>query len=74
MTDPDDGIVAGTEECDDANTDAGDGCADNIVEDGFSCIDEPSVCSTACGDMVVAGSEACDDGGNELNDGCDSTC
>lgn len=33
-----DGIVRGTEECDDGNTESGDGCSSNCTkEDGFGC-------------------------------------
>jgi cysteine-rich repeat protein len=42
-----DGIVHDTlEECDDGNTNPGDGCHDGKVEEGYSCEGSPSVCST----------------------------
>lgn len=56
-----DGVVAGSETCDDGNTASGDGCGASCrVEDGWTCSGEPSVCETQCGDGVARGSEACD--------------
>lgn len=70
-----DGAVDGDETCDDGNDDAGDGCSDVcVVEPGWSCSGEPSVCASNCGDGVVGPTEACDDGGNEPQDGCSATC
>ena len=41
-----DGFIVGTETCDDGNADPGDGCsAQCIVEEGFVCEGEPSVCT-----------------------------
>jgi cysteine-rich repeat protein len=43
-----DGAVGGIEECDDANTDPGDGCDDTCaVEEGWECTEEPSMCTAA---------------------------
>lgn len=40
-----DGKITGSETCDDANTNSGDGCANNCrVEPGFTCTGQPSVC------------------------------
>jgi cysteine-rich repeat protein len=55
-----DGVVSAAEECDDGNTDAGDGC-------------DPQ-CMTICGDGFVVGDEQCDDGGTATGDGCDDSC
>ncbi len=76
-----DGLPEGIEECDDGNTDAGDGCSPTCsVELGFVCgagttgggID---VClPTTCGDGVVEGNEPCDDGNVEIGDGCTPFC
>ena len=56
-----DGVIAGSEECDDENVQPGDGCAaDCRIESGWSCSGEPSVCNPGCGDGVIAGSEECD--------------
>jgi cysteine-rich repeat protein len=41
-----DGLITGSETCDDGNTMSGDGCADNCrVESGFTCMGQPSVCT-----------------------------
>jgi len=59
-----DGIVNGTEECDDGNTVSGDGCS--------------SVCKKEvgmCGDGIVdVATETCDDGNRVSGDGCSATC
>jgi MYXO-CTERM domain-containing protein len=66
-----DGLVL-DEACDDGNLDLGDGCGDDcIVEDGFACAGEPSVCAETCGDGVVDRLEECDDGDNN---GPDADC
>ncbi len=71
-----DGIVIGTEVCDDGNTATGDGCdASCVVETGWSCDGaDPTTCNTTCGDSIVVGTEVCDDGNTTANDGCDATC
>ncbi|MDD5025813.1 MAG: DUF4215 domain-containing protein [Candidatus Peribacteraceae bacterium] len=70
-----DGAVEGAEECDDGDTDAGDGCsATCTVETGYSCAGEPSVCTVVCGDGLIVGSEACDDSNVTAGDGCSATC
>jgi len=57
------GALEGTEECDDDNTTADDGC-------NASCMLE------FCGDNVTQGGldEECDDGNSESNDGCSANC
>ena len=58
-----DGIIYGTEQCDDGNTTAGDGCS--------------AICRLeVCGDGVVqaARGESCDDGNTTAGDGCSATC
>lgn len=64
-----DGLVNGTEACDDGNTDTGDGC-------DASCLLE---IPTVCGDGVTEGSEACDDGASngafgKCNTNCSASC
>jgi len=55
------GIVEGTEQCDDGNTNGGDGCsADCDFE--------------VCGDGILNQGEQCDDGNNVDGDGCSSKC
>lgn len=65
------------EQCDDDDTDAGDGCSELcVVEPGFKCSGAPSVCVPACGDGVLDldRGEECDDGNAEGGDGCDAAC
>ena len=50
------------ETCDDGNDVDGDGCdASCQVELGYTCVEEPSLCTTQCGDGIVAGEEICDE-------------
>ena len=68
-----DGLVEGTESCDDRNLLAGDGCdASCGVEDGWTCMGSPSRCSEICGDALVVGREACDTAGASAT--CDADC
>jgi cysteine-rich repeat protein len=53
------------EQCDDGNTQGGDGCSS-------SCQSEPK--PPACGDSKVDLGEQCDDGNAQSGDGCDATC
>ena len=71
-----DGLLEGLEACDDDNEDPGDGCsAACLVEDGWDCDGEPSLCTTVCGDgIVVAGEEECDDENAVDTDGCTTQC
>jgi cysteine-rich repeat protein len=60
-----DGIITASEQCDDGNVAGGDGCsASCLVEPGWSCVGQPSVCSPICGDGIKVGPEDCD--GNDL--------
>jgi cysteine-rich repeat protein len=53
-----DGVISGTETCDDGNTISGDGCSATCqTERGYVCTGAPSHCGTVCGDGVCAGSE-----------------
>ena len=70
-----DGAVEGSEECDDGDTDAGDGCsATCTVESGYACVGEPSVCALTCGDGDVDAGETCDDSNVTAGDGCSAAC
>jgi len=63
------------EDCDDGDTDNGDGCNSSCeVETGWTCSGDPSSCSTVCGDGLIKGSEGCDDDGTTAGDGCSATC
>jgi len=57
-----DGVVEGTEACDDGNQQSGDGCqADCTV-------------TPVCGNGLIEIGEACDDGNNSDGDGCSAEC
>ena len=69
------GVVEGSETCDDLNIMAGDGCSSSCAEElGWNCGGAPSACTTFCGDGITAGSEQCDDLGQTAGDGCDGRC
>ncbi|HET7499542.1 MAG TPA: DUF4215 domain-containing protein, partial [Kofleriaceae bacterium] len=55
------GVVNGTEQCDDGNLTDGDGCDSNCK-------------ITRCGNGIQTAGEACDDGNLIDNDGCDHNC
>ncbi len=59
------GVVEGSEQCDDGNLVNGDGCSG-------SCMNESS--GARCGDGMVSNGEQCDDGNNLSGDGCSSVC
>lgn len=66
-----DGKIDCLEVCDDSGTVAGDGCsATCIVEVGYVCTGEPSVCTLPCGDGDFDVGEECDDGNAVAADGC----
>ncbi|MHC4696640.1 MAG: IPTL-CTERM sorting domain-containing protein [Planctomycetota bacterium] len=70
-----DSVILGAEECDDGNTEAGDGCSPIcMVESGWDCTGEPSTCTFHCGDGVMSASEECDDGNALSGDGCFVDC
>ena len=63
-----DGVIVGTETCDDGNQVSGDGCS-------AICLVEPSAAS--CGDHAIEGAEQCDDGsdnGLPFYGGCTTDC
>jgi cysteine-rich repeat protein len=63
-----DGVVDVIERCDDGNLDPGDGCDGCVVEAGWSCTEEPSVCDLLCGDGT------CDIGVGESGASCPADC
>ncbi len=70
-----DGIINGDEECDDGDTEPGDGCSPECtIEPGWDCEGEPSVCTPICGDGILAGDLECDDGNTDSGDGCSEEC
>ena len=72
------GELTKDEACDDGNTVAGDGCANNClsVEPGFSCVTPGQLCRpiARCGDGLVVFPEPCDDGNKTNGDGCSDGC
>jgi fibro-slime domain-containing protein len=71
------------EECDDSNTNPGDGCSPACrVEADFKCPGDPAMPDTLvgactpdmCGNGHLASFEACDDGNTNPGDGCSPAC
>ncbi len=65
------------ENCDDGNTQGGDGCSADCstIEPNFSCLPGyQCVYVHNCGDAVVGGGETCDDGNATPGDGCSDLC
>ncbi len=55
------GIVEGTEECDDDGLLALDGCSSNCsIESGWTCSGQPSTCTELCGNNQLDAGEQCD--------------
>jgi cysteine-rich repeat protein len=73
-----DGVIEGSEECDEGAGDSDPGCSVTCkVVHGWTCTGEPSVCTTTCGDgIIAAGVEECDDDviPPTSYDGCSSSC
>src|SRR6202142_16981 len=74
-----DGIIEGSETCDDGNSVPGDGCSGVCqIEPGYTCPTPGLPCiytvPLKCGDGIIEGNEACDDGNIVDGDGCSSTC
>jgi cysteine-rich repeat protein len=84
-----DGIVWWPEQCDDGNTESGDGCTSSCVtEPGYFCrydyeTNEYSCSLAECGNGLMEsyangdgtfGWENCDDGNTESDDGCTDAC
>lgn len=45
-----------------------------MLEPGWNCTGQPSVCVSICGDRIKTAVEICDDGNMEDYDGCTSAC
>lgn len=68
------GLIEPPEACDDENTSPGDGCDGGcLLEPGYTCDGEPSVCQL-CSNGLIEGKEECDDGNGDIADGCGTTC
>ncbi|MEB2310277.1 MAG: DUF4215 domain-containing protein [Sorangiineae bacterium] len=73
------GIRSAAEQCDDGNTNDGDGCSKAcVVEAGWDCPTPGATCKLIeyCGDKLVtlAIGEDCDDGNTTSGDGCSASC
>ncbi|MGV8141237.1 MAG: MopE-related protein, partial [Candidatus Woesearchaeota archaeon] len=59
-----DGLIEGTETCDDGDTSSNDGCSDTCaIESGWTCSEEPSICTEEC----IPSAELCDGIDNDCN-------
>jgi len=71
------GFVEDGEDCDDGNTNSGDGCSSTCkLETDWACPTPGQACifTVVCGDSRISGAEQCDDGNTVSGDGCSSTC
>ena len=59
-------VVEYGEQCDDGNTESGDGCSATCQNEGGG--------GPVCGNNIVESGEQCDDGNTESGDGCSATC
>jgi len=72
-----DGLTDPPEQCDDGNTQDGDGCSSKCqAELGYNCLvrDFKSRCTAGCGNGKKSEDEECDDGNFINGDGCSSQC
>ncbi|HEX7599473.1 MAG TPA: DUF4215 domain-containing protein, partial [Polyangia bacterium] len=72
------GIVEGSEQCDDGNDDSGDGCSPFCRKEPV-CPAAGGACTTSCGDGLllpvdIANGQECDDNNTISGDGCSATC
>ena len=71
------GILDQSEQCDDGNSDSGDGCSRICqIENNFVCPTpgQPCVNMARCGNGVLTSDETCDDGNTIDGDGCSANC
>ena len=72
------GKIESSEQCDDGNIVIEDGCTGCMVNQGYSCIGAPSLCTAVqgqgCGDGRIGFGESCDDGNVREFDGCSRYC
>eukprot|EP00658_Telonema_sp_P-2_P043148 TRINITY_DN3109_c0_g1_i2.p1 TRINITY_DN3109_c0_g1~~TRINITY_DN3109_c0_g1_i2.p1 ORF type:complete len:399 (-),score=66.20 TRINITY_DN3109_c0_g1_i2:1570-2766(-) len=71
-----DKLVVGDEECDDGNSQPGDGCGpDCKIEQGWAVGHQGKCCHLIeCGDGIPDSGEECDDGNQQSGDGCTHQC
>ena len=70
-------VLDTNEQCDDGNTEKGDGCTPLCQkENEWECptAGQPCVSTAVCGDGVLNTNEICDDKNNEEEDGCKGDC
>jgi fibro-slime domain-containing protein len=71
------GVLDGTEQCDDGNTESGDGCSRICqIESNYDCPKAGQLCKNlaVCGNGVLTSDETCDDGNTKSGDGCSADC
>jgi cysteine-rich repeat protein len=71
------GVLDGTEQCDDGNLESGDGCSRICqIESNYDCPQAGQPCRNlaVCGNGVVTSDESCDDGNTQSSDGCSADC
>ena len=71
------GTLEAGEQCDDGNTDNGDGCSRICqLEANWICPTPGQPCKDVsyCGSGILTTNKACDDGNNKSGDGCSSDC
>lgn len=72
-----DGIIERSEQCDDGNTDSGDGCSRICqIEANWDCPTEGEACTYlgVCGNGILTTNKVCDDSNTESDDGCSGDC
>ena len=72
-----DGIIERSEQCDDGNTESGDGCSRSCqIEANYECPKEGELCKNlaVCGNGILTSDETCDDGNTDDKDGCSKDC
>jgi fibro-slime domain-containing protein len=70
-------LLDGTEQCDDGNTESGDGCSKICqVENNYDCpkVGQPCVNQAVCGNGKLTSDESCDDANTTGGDGCSADC
>lgn len=68
-----DGIMADGEDCDDGNSNPGDGCSGCLIDNDYECKQDfgmKSICTLLCGNGALDTNEECDDYNQVKNDGC----
>jgi fibro-slime domain-containing protein len=72
-----DGVIERSEQCDDGNTESGDGCSRICqIENNYECPEQgkPCINLAKCGNGILTSDETCDDGNTQSDDGCSDDC